>query len=116
MEALKMSEKEALQELIKFANKKLSEAERNLQAIKSANQIARDLIYISYDGYELHNERDIQELYGTGAITEHRYALLLKELDDKIKASSLDYKIEKQQQIIKCWKFFKKSLDDTLKW
>ena len=116
MATLKNSEKEALQELIKFANKKLNEAERNLQAIKSANQIARDLIYITYNDYELHNERDIQELYGAGVITEHRYDLLLKELDDKIKASSLDYKIEKQEQIIKCWQFFKKSLDDTLNW
>ena len=116
MEALKESEKEALQELIKFANKKLSEAERNLQAMKSANQIACDIVYITYKDYELHNERDIQELYGVGVITEHMYDLLLKELNEKIKASSLDYKIEKQEQIIKCWKFFKKSLNDTLNW
>ena len=116
MEALKNSEKEALQELIKFANKKLSEAERNLQAMKSANQIARDIVYITYKDYELHNERDIQELYGAGVITEHRYDLLLKELDNKIKASSLDYKIEKQEQICKCWFFFKKSLNNTLNW
>ena len=44
------------------------------------------IVYITYKDYELHNERDIQELYGAGVITEHRYDLLLKELDDKIKA------------------------------
>lgn len=113
MEDFKM---QALEEILKTIKKQISNEERNLQGVRSANQTAQSLVHITYKGYELYSYEDIQTLYANAEITEKRMEILYNELMDKRKNAGLQYNIDKLSAKLDYWRKFEKDVYNTIHW
>lgn len=109
------SMEKALEDLIKWCNKEITKLNRDYNAMVSVNNIAIGLVTIKYKDYEIHDVNDIQDLYGNGYITEHRYELLVQELQKERALVSLESRYEVLEFKIKYLTTFKSNLEYTLK-